>query len=111
MTSRYAEYDLPRLASALSATKLRNALLKARPGLDTALKNVRVNGQLRGCNGFVRDPKTGNIVYVSAEENFGSSNVYARTASSMRDYTGGRNNMTSYDELVSTVLSLLDDPR
>lgn len=93
----------------LATVKLRNRLRAIRPDLVVEIKNVRVNGQLRGCSGFVRDPARDRIVYVDTEAGFQRRDeALYRTASSMRDYTGGRNLFTSFDELPHAIVDLLE---
>ncbi len=83
----------------LNAVKLRNQIHENDPMLEVTLKNVRINGVLQGCSGFVRDPKTGAILYVNTDRNHGlNSRTLYRTAESLTDYTGGRNQYADYDE-------------
>lgn len=61
----------------LSATKLRNALkrrARSTDNLDISIKNVRINGQLRGCSGFITNSDTGAIAYVNVESDPDSTN-------------------------------------
>lgn len=94
----------------LAAIKLRNRLLALCPDLVVSLRNVRVNGALFGCSGFVTDPKTGRIVYVCTDHNHGISYNKAlyRTARHDKDFTGGHNHFASYDELPVKVIQLLE---
>jgi hypothetical protein len=93
-------------------TKLRNQLLKLQPDLVVKLRNVRINGALMGCSGFVIDPGSGRIVYVNTDHNHGTrpNDAFYRTAESDSDYTGGRNRFSTYDELPSKVVELLGKP-
>ena len=52
-----------------------------------ALKNISVNGDKRGCSGFIA--RGDAIVYVNTEV-LGGGYLY-RTAAHMKDYTGGVN--------------------
>lgn len=94
----------------LAAIRLRNQLLALRPDLVVKLRNVRINGALFGCTGFVTDPQTGHIVYVSTDHNHGLSYDKAlyRTAEHDKDYTGGRNRFATYAELPAKVIELLE---
>lgn len=66
------------------ATKLKNQFPSTHI---VALKNIAVNGDKRGCSGFIkRDDK---IVYVNTEV-LGGGYLY-RTAAHLKDYTGGVN--------------------
>lgn len=68
----------------LLATKLKNQFPSTHL---VALKNIAVNGDKRGCSGFIqRDDK---IAYVNTEV-LGGGYLY-RTAAHMKDYSGGVN--------------------
>ena len=67
------------------ATKLKNQFTGATV---CALKNIAVNGDKRGCSGFIS--RDGVIVYVNTEP-CGSLGYMYRTAAHMKDYTGGVN--------------------
>lgn len=92
----------------LSSVKLRNRLRAIRPDLVIEIKNVRVNGQLRGCSGFVKNPANDHIVYVNTEDNLRSGEALYRTAESMKDYRGGRNRFAAHEELPDAIVDLLD---
>lgn len=84
------------------STKLKNAL----PSTYTvALRNIIINGDKRGCSGFVSyGDKT---VYINTEP-CGSLGLMYRTAKNGKDYTGGVNQWAkNIDALVSGVVSLL----
>lgn len=109
------------LSHPLSATKLRNAIRRrahSADNLDIAIKNTRINGQLRGCSGFITNSDTGAIAYVNVEfdpdldqfRGYGDSDLRAlyRTAESTSDYTGGRNQFSrELDDLPDDVLELI----
>ena len=107
------EYGLSPIAGVVGAVKVKNALKKIDPDLVLDIKNVRINGQLQGCSGFVTDPATGNVVYLNTDCNHGTSlgEAYYRTAEHTKDYTGGRNRFTSYRELPQDVVNLLREGR
>lgn len=102
----------------LSATKLRNALRRVRPDLVIQLKNIRINGRLDGCSGFITDPDTNKIVYTRVDcsgDPFRPLRTAAlyRTAAHDRDYTGGRNNFADdhpdgLDGLPQRIIELLE---
>ena len=109
--ARYNEYGLGKLTGTVSMTKVKNALKRARPDLVPHISNIRINGQLQGCSGFVEDPATGRIVYFNADVNHGTSReAYIRNAKHLKDYTGGRNRFCPMDadEIISAVIELLD---
>jgi hypothetical protein len=67
------------------STKLKNQFS---PAHAVALKNIRVNADVRGCSGFIS--LHGVHVYVNTEK-CGSLGYMYRTAQHVKDYTGGRN--------------------
>jgi hypothetical protein len=84
------------------STKLKNQFS---PAHTVALKNIRVNGDVRGCSGFIA--LDGAIVYVNTES-FGSLGYMYRTAKHMKDYTGGVNRWAKdIDALVAGVNQIL----
>ena len=87
----------------LLATKFKNAIVKE-TGLDNLefrLKNISVNGQKRGCSGFIYNPNTDVYVYVITEPSCYKDMTVCRYAKDFVDYTGGiNNNCYSEDELI-----------
>ena len=84
------------------STKLKNQFPSA---YTVALKNIAVNGDKRGCSGFIA--RGGAIVYVNTEP-CGSLGYMYRTAKHMKDYTGGVNQWAKdLDSLVNGVNALL----
>lgn len=95
----------------LNAVKLRNAILAADPKAKVELKNVRINGVLQGCSGFVL--RNGRVVYVDTDRNHGTNKTaLVRTARHTRDYTGGPNTFAEYDvdAVVQRILELSAAP-
>jgi hypothetical protein len=68
----------------LLATKLKNQFSSVHL---VHLKNISVNGDKRGCSGFIQ--RGDAIVYVNTEV-LGGGYLY-RTAAHLKDYTGGVN--------------------
>lgn len=66
------------------ATKLKNQFPSTH---QVHLKNISVNGDKRGCSGFIK--RGDAIVYVNTEV-LGGGYMY-RTAAHLKDYTGGVN--------------------
>jgi hypothetical protein len=97
------------MSQTLAMTKLKNQLVKIDPDLKVELKNVRINGQLKGCTGFVTNPANGKIAYVSTDVDYrpGLHNALNRTAESTRDFRGGMNRFAGNDELPRAVVELL----
>lgn len=83
------------------ATKLKNQFTGATV---CALKNISVNGDKRGCSGFIQ--RDDAIVYVNTEV-LGGGYLY-RTAAHMKDYSGGVNRYArDLPTLVAGINSLL----
>ena len=83
------------------STKLKNQFTGATV---CALKNIAVNGDKRGCSGFIS--RDSAIVYVNTEV-LGGGYLY-RTATHLKDYTGGVNRYArDLASLVAGVNSLL----
>ena len=102
----------PRQAEgAVSMTKVKN-LLK-REGYEAAgFRNTRVNGQLRGCYGFVRKAGSGKVVFVDTEyltSGTGAGNILVRFARDEKDYCGHRNEWTHFAGLAYTLARMFDD--
>ena len=84
------------------STKLKNRFPLAH---EVTLKNIQINGDKRGCSGFIR--KGDAIVYVNTEP-CGSLGYMYRTAAHMKDYTGGVNHWAKdIYSLVSGINQLL----
>jgi hypothetical protein len=84
------------------STKLRNRFLSTHT---VALKNISVNGDKRGCSGFIA--RGDRIVYVNTEP-CGSLGYMYRTAKHFKDYTGGVNQWAKdLDSLVHGIDTLL----
>ena len=93
----------------VGAVKVRN-LFKGLP-FQCELKNISINGQKRGCSGFITSTETGKICYITTEPFFDWKSgsglwgdekmaVMMRTAASLKDYTGGRNNWLPLTDIV-----------
>jgi len=92
------------------AVKLKNRFNNSFPLLETHLKNIRVNGDPRGCSGFVVNVTNGKIAYVTTEESvYGplKGKIMYRTAKHLKDYTGGVNRWSTDADIVSDVWDLL----
>lgn len=92
---------------AISVTKVRNAMRKAGFELVNASNN-RCNNVLEGSSGFIKDPKSGRLVYFSADASacFNGDKVLYRTAKHDRDYTGGTNRYADFSKLSEAVKDL-----
>lgn len=49
----------------IGMTKVKNMF--AGQGYEFALHNIRINGRMRGCNGYIKNPHTGKVVYLTTE--------------------------------------------
>lgn len=99
-------YKMPILSS-----RLRNAINKRANGMDLTFtfKNININGDKRGCSGFVRNNANGTVVYVNTEATPRANLHYMyRYADSEKDYTG-YNNRWAYtlEELATEICHLL----
>lgn len=95
----------------ISSTKVKNAIRRVQSPLITHLQNVHINGVLHGCSGFLQDPKTGRIVYISTDVNHGTNEkILYRNARHLKDFTGGRNRYCemSADKLISIVTEFVN---
>lgn len=93
----------------LGSVATKNAITKIAHGanLTFKLKNIRINGQMRGCSGFVQNNATGQIIYLTTEESAYSplqGKVMFRTADNFTDYRGGRNRWADNWEEVAALL-------
>lgn len=106
--SLISEYARPTMSKPVSMTIVKNRLKKIAPHIEPHLSNVRINGHNHGCSGFLRDPATGQIVYISTDLNHGTSRqALFRTAEHLKDYRGGRNNFCDFDEITESAVELL----
>lgn len=105
------DYPKGRYEGAISVTKVRNAMRKAGYELVNA-KNSRRNNVLEGSFGFIKDPKSGRLVYFDADASacFNGDKVLYRTAKHDRDYTGGTNRYADFSELAESVRDLFAHP-
>jgi len=85
------------------STKLKNKFLSV---YTVKLKNISINGDKRGCSGFIS--LGDSIVYVNTEP-CGSLGYMYRTAEHFKDYTGGPNQWAKdLNSLVLGVTKLLN---
>lgn len=95
------------------AVKLKNAIKKEAANnnmeLVFSLKNIIINGEKRGCSGFVRNVKNGSVIYVDTEKPVLSNLHYMyRYAEDEHDYRGYRNRWAdTFEELVKDVCKCL----
>lgn len=75
------------------------------------IKDINVNGQKRGCSGFITNTETGSVCYITTEPFFdgkGGSGLYndkqksilMRSAKNTKDYVGGANRWLAISDVV-----------
>ncbi len=81
------------------------------------IKNISINGQRRGCSGFITNLETGKICYITTELFFNGAKgsglwndsnkaIMMRTAKNLHDYTGGLNHWIPKEKIVETAKRL-----
>ena len=101
--------------SVIMGIKLKNAILRhaGDMNLQFTLKNIIVNGEKRGCSGFIRNLDNGSVVYTTTEESCASWLTFLyRRADDEKDYGSRRwyNQWTKrkdLDELAECICRLL----
>lgn len=94
----------------LLSTALKNKFKNIEIPLEFHIKNILINGEKRGCSGFIKNTENNNIVYLTTEPlTFGplSGKIMYRTAKSLKDYTGGNNHWTTEENFVDSVKAML----
>ena len=97
----------------LTARELTKRIKEIDENLSFDLKNIRINGVLKGCSGFIFSEETGKFVYVLAEiDNYVNKAMY-RIARHGKDYSGGhsvaeRNRYAEYSNLAKEIVELLE---
>ena len=92
-------------------TRLKNAIVRNADGMDLSftLKNLSVNGENRGCSGFIRNQANGSVVYVDTEPTCSPAlALMYRYANSEHDFTGYHNRWAkNLEDLSTSVVKLL----
>lgn len=99
-------------------TKLKNAVIRVcsppqRENLEFLLRTITVNGDKRGCSGFIRNPANDAVVYVNTERPVycALENYMYRYADAVYDYRGYRNRWAdTLDELAQGIAEILNTP-
>lgn len=109
------------IATPYLMTKLKNKICKRIPKEDLhfALRNININGEKRGCSGFVTYLPTGRCVYVDTEPSVLAckENMMYRYARDEKDYSSSHadfdasNVWTTADALASDIATALTKPR
>lgn len=106
--SGFNEWARPAMGKPVSMTIVKNRLKKIAPEIVPHLRNIRINGHTHGCSGFLEDPATGRLVYLSTDLNHGTCRqAMYRTAEHLKDFSGGRNHFCDFDEITECALELL----
>lgn len=96
-------------------TKLKNAIIRHANGMNLkfTIKNVIVNGEKRGCCGFIRNLDNNSVVYTTAEDSCAKWLTYLyRRADDEKDFGSRRwrNQWTKQkdvDELAACICKML----
>lgn len=101
------------MSTPILMTKVKNAVKKQFDGdVEFKLRNTIINGDKRGCYGFIKNPENGVVVYLDTEKSVLSSLGYlVRYAKDFKDFTGTRNRMNhwSLDDIVEEVVKMLSN--
>lgn len=94
----------------ISRAKIQNAL-KGRNNLDIKLENIRRNGVMLGCSGFITNKDNNKIVYINTEDTISYGYLF-RYARHIKDYTGLTNRYARTKiQLIRSVLELLENKK
>lgn len=98
------------MSNIITSIKLKNALLKLfnENEVDIKLTNTKINGQIRGCYGFITNKKTNLVVYVNTENPVSLDKKYMyRFAENTNDFSGYLNRWSdSLEELTRDIFDL-----
>lgn len=104
------EYPRPAMGKPVTETAIKNRLKKVAPHIEPHLSDVEINGHVHGCSGFLRNPETGKVVYISTDLNHGTNRqAMYRTAEHLRDFTGGRNHFCDFGQITERAVELLNN--
>lgn len=100
------------MSKILLQTRLKN-LIKKNTNLEFEyhLHPISINGQKRGCSGFIRNPENNLIIYVDTEHCIGplSGKMMYRYAENLHDFSGGINQFANTeDELAKKIVYHLE---
>lgn len=99
------------MVNVILKTALKNAVVRTNPAnnYEFHLNNISINGDKRGCSGFIKNSTNNKIVYVNTETNpLCKNKLLIRYAKSLTDYTGEQNHFAnSKDELTEMIIAML----
>lgn len=93
----------------IGSRKVRN-IFKGKP-FEVKIKDININGQKRGCSGFITNTETGKVCYIDTELFFNGGSgsglygdkkraIMMRTAENIKDYRGGVNHFLPPENIV-----------
>lgn len=93
----------------LLMTKVKNQIKKYWPNAEFKLHNININGDKKGCSGFIKNPDNNSIVYIDTESaNISYLGYMYRYADNFTDYTGYHNRWAKTpDDLFESINLLL----
>lgn len=81
------------------------------PALVFDLKTITRNGYKFGTSGFVRNPKTGVVIYIHTDSDSFTPPILYRFAKDEKDFRGGQNHFcTNPEELAEAVYKMMSYP-
>lgn len=95
------------------STKLKNAFDKLEDSdkYSMSFKNISVNGDKRGCSGFITNLENDVCVYIDTESVTNLGMLY-RYAEREGEYTGGNNHFAhSLEEIIKETRRMLENPQ
>lgn len=90
----------------LLATTLKNRFKKY-GNFECNFKNIKINGENRGCDGFITNPVNNRVVYLTTEKPYYRSlcnQCIYRRVRYVGDYGKGHSNFCTEEELVDNVV-------
>ena len=99
----------------IGSRKVRN-FFKGMP-FEFKIKDININGQKRGCSGFITNAETGKVCYIDTEPFFNGGSgsglfgsrdkaIMMRTAENIKDYRGGVNHFLPPENIVQIAQEL-----
>lgn len=99
---------------AILATKLKNAFNKYedKDKYSMSFKNVSVNGDKRGCYGFITNLENDVCVCINTEQTSMNLGMFYRYCEQQGEHTGGINHFAhSLEEIVENTRKMLENPQ
>lgn len=99
---------------AILSTKLKNAFKKLEDSDKYSMnfKNISINGDKRGCSGFITNLENDVCVYINTENDVMNLGMLYRYCEQEGEYTGGNNHFArSLEEMVKNTRTMLEKPQ